>query len=364
MEIYLVGGAVRDQLLGLPIKERDFVVVGATPAEMLALGFKPVGKDFPVFLHPETHEEYALARTERKTSKGYHGFAFQASPEITLEEDLKRRDLTINAMAQTIEGKIIDPYGGQHDLQQRILHHVSPAFVEDPVRILRLARFAARFNDFHLHPETLQLMRNMVTAGEVNALVAERVWQEFERALGEGDPARFFLTLQECNAIAILFPELAASHDAVSNLQLAASQTEDKVIRFAALLHQLSVAAVQTLCERYRAPREYSELALLIARHYSRFVAANTANAEELLITLEMLDALRRPQRFEKFLTTCHLLTKENSLANSERLKIAYQTVADVTAASLLAQGLSGKAIAEGLRKLRLQALEKKLDVM
>src|SRR5256885_5337521 len=208
MKAYIVGGAVRDALLGVPVNDRDWVVVGATPDDMLAAGYKPVGQDFPVFLHPQTHEEYALARTERKTAPGYHGFTFHADPSVTLEQDLERRDLTINAMAQDADGRVIDPFGGRDDLRDKVLRHVSPAFAEDPVRILRLARFAARFDDFAVAPQTLALMRDMVRAGEVDALVPERVWQELSRGLMERRPSRMFEVLRACGALARLLPEV------------------------------------------------------------------------------------------------------------------------------------------------------------
>lgn len=257
VKIYLVGGAVRDQLLGRLVKERDWVVVGATPEAMLALGYRPVGKDFPVFLHPETHEEYALARTERKIGPGYHGFACTASPDVTLEEDLKRRDLTINAIAQTPSGDIIDPYGGVQDIQDRVLRHVSPAFVEDPVRILRLARFAARYSGlgFYVAPETRVLMQQMVMQGEVDHLVAERVWQELERALGEAEPGQFFEVLRSCSALAVIFPEIDRLfgvpqspqwHPEIDTgvhtlmvLAQATRLTSSIPVRFAALVHDL-----------------------------------------------------------------------------------------------------------------------------
>ncbi|MDH3948278.1 MAG: multifunctional CCA addition/repair protein, partial [Gammaproteobacteria bacterium] len=257
MQIYKVGGCVRDELLGLPVKDRDWVVVGTTPQEMLDAGYKPVGKDFPVFLHPETHEEYALARTERKTAPGYTGFAFHAAADVTLEEDLLRRDLTINAMAETPAGELIDPYHGRDDLQHRLLRHVSPAFVEDPVRILRVARFAARLAefDFQVAEETMRLMREMVSNGEVDALVPERVWQETVRALSEAVPTRFFEVLRECGALAKLFPELEQlygvpqppeHHPEIDTgvhtmmvLQQAARLSNDPAVRFAALVHDL-----------------------------------------------------------------------------------------------------------------------------
>src|SRR6476660_2054061 len=250
MKAYIVGGAVRDELLGLPVKDRDWVVVGATPEEMLAKGFKPVGKDFPVFLHPRTHEEYALARTERKSGRGYKGFTVHASPEVTLEEDLRRRDLTINAMAKAEDGTLIDPYGGKRDLEQHILRHVSEAFAEDPVRILRVARFAARFG-FDVAPETMALMKQMVASGEADYLVPERVWQEFAKGLMEAAPARMFAVLQECGLRPKLLPELGA----VGTLQGSLAQ------RFARLRWQAEPKDVEKLCDRLKVPSEPRELA-------------------------------------------------------------------------------------------------------
>src|SRR4051812_10948724 len=260
MQTYIVGGAVRDALLGLPAGDRDWVVVGASPQQLIASGFLPVGKDFPVFLHPQTREEYALARTERKTAAGYHGFVFHAEPSVTLEQDLARRDLTINAMAQDPQGRIIDPFGGQHDLKARVLRHVTDAFREDPVRILRLARFAARFSTFNVAPETLQLMRGMVDAGEVDALVAERVWQELARGLMERNPARMFEVLRECGALARLLPEIDTRWDAALARVLGEAARRDAPlpVRFACAVHRLG-NELRGVCERLRVPTECRE---------------------------------------------------------------------------------------------------------
>jgi len=342
MKIYLVGGAIRDRLLGLPVKEKDWVVVGATPADMAALDYKPVGKDFPVFLHPATKEEYALARTERKTGRGYHGFEFHSAPEVTLEEDLKRRDLSINALAEDADGQLIDPYGGVQDLQAKLLRHVSPAFVEDPVRVLRVARFAARFAPlgFTLAPETLALMRQMVDNGEVDALVPERVWQETLKALGCERPSVYFSVLRECGALAKVFPELerlfgvpqpAKWHPEIDTgvhvfmvLDQAARLSADLSVRFAALTHDLgkgttpkdvlphhygheerSVVLVEGLCERLKTPRDFRELAVLVAHYHGLAHRAQALRADTLLKLLENSDALRRPERFELFLLAC-----------------------------------------------------------
>ncbi|MEO7726976.1 MAG: multifunctional CCA tRNA nucleotidyl transferase/2'3'-cyclic phosphodiesterase/2'nucleotidase/phosphatase, partial [Burkholderiales bacterium] len=279
MKIYAVGGSVRDELLGLPVTDRDFVVVGATPAEMVKLGYKPVGRDFPVFLHPETKEEYALARTERKTARGYHGFEFHAAPEVTLQEDLARRDLTINAIARDTDGTLVDPFGGAADLQARVLRNVGPAFAEDPVRILRVARFAARF-DFALAPATLQLMREMVAHGEADALVAERVWQELARGLMERQPSRMFKVLAECGALSVVLPELAgrykgaAAENWLGALDAAAVRRLALPARFALLTMQAGDQAIESLCARLRVPQDCRELALLAARYHAEVCRA------------------------------------------------------------------------------------------
>jgi len=340
MKTYVVGGAVRDRLLGLPVADRDHVVVGATPDDMVALGYQPVGKDFPVFLHPRTHEEYALARTERKSGRGYKGFVVYAAPEVTLEEDLVRRDLTINAMAEDEAGGLVDPYGGQRDLAARTFRHVSAAFAEDPVRILRVARFAARFVDFDVAPETRDLMRQMVAAGEVDALVPERVWQEVARGLMEAKPSRMFRVLRDCGALAKLLPEVDClfgvpqppeHHPEIDTgvhvmlvVDWAAAQGFDQPVRFAALTHDLgkgvtppefwprhhgheakSVALVRTLCERLRVPAECRELATAVARDHGNAHRALELRPATLLELLERVDALRRPARFEQFVQAC-----------------------------------------------------------
>ena len=340
MEIYTVGGAVRDALLGLPVVDRDYVVVGATPEQMTALGYQPVGQDFPVFLHPQTHEEYALARTERKSGSGYKGFTVYASPEVTLEEDLHRRDLTINAIAQDASGQLIDPYGGQADLQARLFRHVSAAFAEDPVRILRVARFAARFHDFSVAPETLALMRWMVAAGEIDALVPERVWQELSRGLMETRPSRMFRLLRECGALARLLPEVDClfgvpqppqHHPEIDTgvhvmlvVDWSARQGCSLPVRFAALCHDLgkgatppekwpshhghegkSVDLVRTLSERIRVPADCRELAIAVARDHGNVHRAFELRPATVIELLERVDAFRRPQRFEEFLQAC-----------------------------------------------------------
>lgn len=397
MKIYLVGGAVRDQLLNRPVHERDWVVVGATSEQMLQQGYRPVGKDFPVFLHPETREEYALARTERKTGKGYTQFAVYAAPEVTLEEDLSRRDLTINAMAQTVDGQLIDPYGGQQDLQKGILRHVSPAFAEDPVRILRIARFAARY-DFSIADETRQLMYTMVRAGEVDALVAERVWQETQRALTEPRPWRFFEVLRQCDALRILFPEInrlfgvpnpVKWHPEIDSgihtlmvLQQAALLSALPQVRFAALMHDLgkavtpipkwpshhgheanSLPLIKKLCERYKIPADYKELGLLAAEFHTHCHKVFELTAGTLLKTLNRLDAFRRPERFRQFLLVCEADSKgrpgfeHNPYPQSGYFQQAYATANAITAAPLIAAGLQDKALGEALQQQRLTAL-------
>ena len=337
MKIYTVGGAVRDQLLGLPVKDHDHVVVGATPEDMLRQGFRPVGKDFPVFLHPKTQEEYALARTERKTAPGYRGFVFHTAPDVTLEDDLVRRDLTINAMARADDGSIVDPYDGQADLRERIFRHVSSAFAEDPVRILRLARFAARFPDFRVHDSTLALMRSMVEAGEVDALVPERVWQELSRGLMEERPSRMFDVLRDCGALARILPELDVlwgvpqpplHHPEVDTgvhimlvIDYAASQKHPLEVRFAALVHDLGkgvspsatwpahhghefegMKLVTAVCKRLKVPNECRDLALMTAREHGNVSRALQLRANTIVTLFERCDAFRKPERFAQML--------------------------------------------------------------
>jgi tRNA nucleotidyltransferase (CCA-adding enzyme) len=322
---YVVGGAVRDELLGLPVADRDWVVVGATPEDMGRQGFRPVGKDFPVFLHPETHEEYALARTERKSGRGYKGFAVYAAPDVTLEADLARRDLTINAMARDEAGRLIDPYGGEKDLREGVLRHVSAAFEEDPVRILRVARFVARFG-FRIAPETQALMRRMVESGEADHLVAERVWQEFGRGLMEAHPARMLEVLAECGLAARLLPELKNEREA---LERAAAAGAPLPVRFAVLAWGLEQDAVRTLCERLRAPNEDLELAL-VASHCRPLLGAREARA--LLELLKRADALRRPERFALLLQAVRVA---DPAADLTRVEQAFAAAAAVDAGAI-----------------------------
>ena len=340
MRVYCVGGAVRDELLGLPVQDRDYVVLGATPEQMEAQGFRPVGRDFPVFLHPRTHEQYALARTERKTALGYKGFRVYASPEVTLEQDLARRDLTINAIARDESGLLVDPYGGAADIKDKKLRHVSPAFVEDPVRILRVARFAARFPDFVVADETLCLMREMVGNGEVDALVPERIWQELSKGLMEAEPSRMFLTLRECGALKKILPEVdrlfgvpqpPQHHPEIDTglhtllvVDYAAAQNLSLAIRFAALTHDLgkgttpadilprhigheerSVSLLKALCKRLRVPNDCHDLGLLVARFHGKVHRAEEMRPDTLMRLLQDTDALRQPERFEAFLLAC-----------------------------------------------------------
>lgn len=360
MEIYLVGGAVRDRLLGLLVKERDFVVVGATPEEMLKLGYKPVGKDFPVFLHPKTHEEYALARTERKVSKGYTGFEFYADPEVTLEEDLKRRDLTINAIAETLEGKLIDPFNGKQDLENKILRHVSEAFAEDPVRILRVARFASRFGDFTVHPTTMHLMRDIVKAGEVDALVAERVWQELYRTLGLSFPWRFFEVLKDCKALPILFPELDKPFSQIIKiLKAVTALTIKEPIRFAALFSYIDQREIESLCMRVKVPGNYRDLALLVNKYQHDFHNSLKLNSEELLTMLEHVDAFRRPKRFADFLLACEANSIKIPSRQFEKLSKAHKLAAQVSVKVILDRGFTGEMINKELHRQRRMVIEK-----
>ncbi len=405
MKIYLVGGAIRDQLLGRPVHEKDYVVVGATVAQMVALGYQAVGKDFPVFLHPQTHDEYALARTERKTGRGYTQFAFHADPSVTLIDDLRRRDLTINAMAQDENGDIIDPYNGQQDLHHKILRHVSNAFAEDPVRILRVARFLARYADlgFTIAPETYSLMRQMVRAGEVNALVAERVWQEFSLALMEPQPQQFFHVLRKCGALAILFPqidqlfgipddplihsEIDCGEHALLALTRAANLNFNGAIRFAALLQNLGknqtthsnwpihphyqeigVKQIQSLCNAYKVSQEYRDLAILTIRFHQAVYSALQLDDEALLTLLEKTDAFRREERFHQFLSACQVNyckgLKESNLTfiQKEFLSSLLIAVNKIDMSLLKSLNLQGKEFGHALRIERLKKVDEYLQ--
>ncbi|MFI5447423.1 multifunctional CCA addition/repair protein [Polaromonas sp. UC242_47] len=419
MEIYMVGGAVRDALLGLPVQDRDWVVVGATPEELAAQGFIPVGKDFPVFLHPQTKEEYALARTERKTARGYRGFDIHAAPDVTLEQDLARRDLTINSIAIGIhpdwsEGLfdiktevLIDPYGGQQDLQDKVLRHVTDAFREDPVRILRVARFAARFADFTVAPETLALMQAMVDDGEADALVAERVWQELSRGLMEATPSRMFEVLRACGALKKLLPEVdklwgvpqrAEYHPEIDTgvhlmlvLDMSAQLQASLPVRFACLGHDLgkgttpadvlprhigheerSARLLKGLCERLRVPTECRELAEVVAREHGNIHRSAEFGAGALVRLLERCDAFRKPQRFAEALLACECdargrLGLENTpYPQRQRLAQALQAAQSVAtepvAQAAQAAGLSGAKIGEMIHMARVRAVQDWLD--
>ena len=414
MKIYLVGGAVRDRLLQRTLGDRDWVVVGATPEAMAALGYTPVGKDFPVFLHPQTHEEHALARTERKSGRGYHGFVMHASPEVTLEEDLARRDLTLNAMAQDVDaqgeplGDVIDPFNGQTDQQARVLRHVSPAFAEDPVRILRVARFAARFADFSIAPETMVLMQRMVDEGEADHLVPERVWQELARGLMENQPSRMFEVLRECGALERLLPELhrlwgvpqrPEYHPEIDTgvhvmmvLDMAAQLNAPLPVRYACLGHDLgkgntpadvlprhigheerSVRLLKAVNERLRVPNDCKELADVVAREHGHIHQCMGFGAAALVRLLERLDAFRKPARLSNILLACECdargrLGLENQpYPQAARLQAAWQSAVSVPTADIaqqvMAQGQSGPAIAQAISTERSRRVAQALGI-
>ncbi|MEY3465443.1 MAG: hypothetical protein RL603_1041 [Pseudomonadota bacterium] len=401
MEIYLVGGAVRDELLGRAVAERDWVVVGATPADLEARGFRAVGRDFPVFLHPETQEEHALARLERKVAPGYRGFTTDFAPTVTLEQDLARRDLTINAMARSADGRLIDPYGGRADLERRVLRHVSPAFIEDPVRILRVARFAARFAalGFEVAPETRSLMKQMVSAGEADALVAERVWRELERALGESTPRAALEVMRDCGALSVVLPEVAAlfgvpqraewhpeidtGEHLLLTLDVAAARQAPSTVRFALLAHDLGkaltprsewprhhghetrgLAVIERLCERLRVPQEHRELALLAARFHTHVHRGMELRGSTLLEMLEHADAFRRPDRFADFLEACECDARgrlgfaDRPYPQRARVEAALAAARSVALDATERAGLAGAAIGARLRGKRLAAIE------
>jgi tRNA nucleotidyltransferase (CCA-adding enzyme) len=406
MKIYMVGGAVRDRLLGRPVNDHDWVVVGATPEDMVARGFVPVGRDFPVFLHPETHEEYALARTERKNGRGYRGFVVQTSPDVTLEEDLARRDLTINAIAvgadETGVEAIFDPYDGRRDIAQRLLRHVTDAFREDPVRILRVARFAARFTDFSVAPETMQLMREMVQHGEADHLVAERVWQELSRGLMEPLPSRMFEVLRECGALAVVLPELdrlwgvpqrPEYHPEVDTgvhvmlvLDMAARLAAPLAVRFACLVHDLgkgttpqdvlprhigheqrSSKLLQAVAERLRVPVDCRELADVVAREHGNIHRSSELGAAALVRLLERCDAIRKPARLDEILLACEcdargrLGYEDAPYPQRARINAALAAVQSVVTSSIAAQaaaqGLQGAKVGERIHAARVRAV-------
>ena len=358
MKLYVVGGAVRDELLGRPAADRDWVAVGATPEMLQRLGYKPVGRDFPVFLHPRTGEEVALARTERKSGRGYHGFTFHASPEVTLEQDLARRDLTINAMARDDAGQLVDPYGGQRDLASRVLRHVSPAFAEDPVRLLRVARFAARFFDFSVAPETLALLRRMVGEGEVDALVAERVWQELSRGLMEPRPSRMLQVLDDTGALPRLLPGVRADAALLQVLDACARRSEPLPVRYACLL--AGCARAEALSARWKVPADCRELALLLEREGPGLRAAPPQDAAAQVALFDRADAWRRPQRFQALLAA--LACQGAEPQGLERLVSALQDAAAVDTAAVAARaaalGARGPEIGRAVQAARVQALQ------
>lgn len=404
MKTYLVGGAVRDALLGISSTEHDWVVVGATEAEMLAAKFKKVGKDFPVFLHPQTGDEYALARTERKVRAGYYGFECRFDPKVTLEEDLARRDLTINAMAQATDGSIVDPFGGQADLRKRILRHVSLAFIEDPVRVLRVARFAARFAElgFSIAPETLQLMQQISASGELDALVAERVWQEMERALAENVPRIFFETLRNCGALAKICPPLnklwgvpqhAKYHPeidtgvhvmmALDAAALLTADDKDTEIRFAVLFHDLGkgetprdewpshkgheergLALIKAWCKKYKVPAKHRDLALQVSKWHLHVHKAFELQSKTIVDMFMALDAYRKPTRFEKFLIACKADARGRQgqavakYLQADYLRHALAASKDVATAELIERGYTGEKLGEQIRRKRIKAVK------
>lgn len=357
MRLYEVGGAVRDALLGRPASDRDWVAVGATPEEMLALGYRPVGRDFPVFLHPQTGEEVALARTERKSAPGYHGFAFHAAPEVTLEQDLARRDLTINAMARDADGTLIDPFGGRRDLQGGVLRHVSPAFVEDPVRLLRVARLAARFHHFVVAPETMALLQRMVEAGEVDALVAERVWQELSRGLMEERPSRMLEVLRDSRALPRLLPEVQPDTHRLGVLDACAAAGAPLSVRFACLVFGSS--APGALADRWRAPAECRALAELLAREQAALLQGPALDAEALVRLFERCDALRRPARFDELLQAagCEFPGRIDAAVLRAALQAAAAVDTAAVAAQAAAAGARGPAIGQAVHAARVAAL-------
>lgn len=359
-KIYLVGGSVRDRLLHLPVVDRDWVVVGATPDELLALGYQQVGKDFPVFLHPKTKEEYALARTERKSGKGYTGFICDFSKDITLEQDLIRRDLTINAIAMDQEGNIVDPYHGVNDIKLKLLRHVSPAFREDPLRILRVARFAARYHHlgFRIVDETSNLMKEMVSAGEINTLTAERVWKETEKALATGDPQVYFQVLEQCGALALLFPSLKLSSAITDALKKSTLLTDDLTVRFAVLCSEFaSKTELEKLCLKIKAPNQYTKLAIMVQQFHNSVANVTQLTAEQIIELFNKIDVWRNPAHLNQLIIASQSYAKKELFPQAQYLEQAYKLALAVDVQNIIAEGYTGKLIHNELQKRRIEVL-------
>ena len=383
MKIYLVGGAVRDKLLGIPTEDRDWVVIGSNPASMMELGYRQVGKDFPVFLHPTTGEQYALARTEKKTGSGHTAFDFNVSSTVTLEDDLKRRDLTINAIAEGLDGKLIDPFGGLSDIQNKLLKHVSEAFCEDPLRVLRVARFHAKLSSlgFSISPDTLRVMSEISQSGELKTLSPERIWQEFQKALASPSPEKFFLTLEKCGALKALLPEMNIALQTLNSLFCASTLTKETNIRYAALMndigkslsdnsnqgkhvksHEYELQLQSLIKERFNVPNDHAVLAALVCEHHQKMCRLKELGADELLSTIESLDAIRRPKRFERFLTVCEAISKTSSknldYPRTNMLSEVLKIVSNIDVKKLLLNQPDQQA-REVVRQHRLQLINK-----
>ena len=383
MKIYLVGGAVRDKLLGIPTEDRDWVVIGSNPASMMELGYRQVGKDFPVFLHPTTGEQYALARTEKKTGPGHTAFDFNVSSTVTLEDDLKRRDLTINAIAEGLDGKLIDPFGGLSDIKNKLLKHVSEAFCEDPLRVLRVARFHAKLSSlgFSISPDTLRVMSEISRSGELKTLSPERIWQEFQKALASPSPEKFFLTLETCGALKALVPEMNIALQTLNSLSCASTLTKETNIRYAALMndigksltdnsnqgkhvksHEYELELQSLIKERFNVPNDHAVLAALVCEHHQKMFRLKELGADELLSIIESLDAIRRPDRFERFLTVCEAISKTSSkkldYSRTNLLREVLKIVSNIDVKKLLHDQPDQQA-REVVRQNRLQLINK-----
>ena len=383
MKIYLVGGAVRDKLLGIPTEDRDWVVIGSNPASMMELGYRQVGKDFPVFLHPTTGEQYALARTEKKTGSGHTAFDFNVSSTVTLEDDLKRRDLTINAIAEDLDGKLIDPFGGLSDIKNKLLKHVSEAFCEDPLRVLRVARFHAKLSSlgFSISPDTLRVMSEISRSGELKALSPERIWQEFQKSLDSPSPDKFILTLEKCGALKALLPEMNIALQTLNSLSCASTLTKETNIRYAALMndigkslcansnqgkhvksHEYELQLQSLIKERFNVPNDHAVLAALVCEHHQKMCRLKELGADELLSIIESLDAIRRPERFERFLTVCEAISKTSSknldYSRTNLLSEVLKIVSNIDVKKLLHNQPDQQA-REVVRQYRLQLINK-----